>query len=59
MLLLNESYNKRIRIKGGKSMYPKIISISPNDNYTLLVTSSDKKTKLYDMNLLLEKSSFD
>lgn len=40
-------------------MYPKIVSISPNDNYTLLVTSSDKKTKLYDMNLLLEKSSFD
>lgn len=59
MLLLNESYNKRIRIKGDKSMYPKIVSISPNDNYTLLVTSSDKKTKLYDMNLLLEKSSFD
>ena len=59
MLLLNESYNKRIRIKGDKSMNPKIVSISHNDNYTLLVTSSDKKTKLYDMNLLLEKSSFD
>ena len=40
-------------------MYPKIISISPNDDYTLLVTFSDKKTKLYDMNLLLQKSPFD
>ena len=40
-------------------MYPKIISISPNDDYTLLVTFSDKKTKLYDMNPLLQKSPFD
>ena len=40
-------------------MYPKIISISPNDDYTLLVTFSDKKTQLYDMNLLLQKSPFD
>ena len=40
-------------------MYPKIISISPNDDYTLLVTFSDKKTKLYDMKPLLEKSPFD
>ncbi len=40
-------------------MYPKIVSISPNDDYTLLVTFSDKKTKLYDMKPLLEKSPFD
>ena len=40
-------------------MYPKIISISPNDDYTLLVTFSDKKTKLYDMNPLLQKRPFD
>ena len=40
-------------------MYPKIISISPNDDYTLLLTFSDKKTKLYDMNPLLQKSPFD
>ena len=40
-------------------MYPKIISISPNDDCTLLVTFSDKKTKLYDMNPLLQNSPFD
>ena len=40
-------------------MYPKIVSISPNDDYTLLVIFSDKKTKLYDMKPLLEKSPFD
>lgn len=39
-------------------MYPKIISISPNDDYTLLVTFSDDKVKLYDMNPLLTKSPF-
>ena len=37
----------------------KIIYISPNDDYTLLVTFSDKKTKLCDMNPLLQKSPFD
>ena len=40
-------------------MYPKIISISPNDDYTLLVTFSYKKTYLFDINLLLQKSPFD
>ena len=40
-------------------MYPKIISISPNDDYTLLVTFSDKKIKLYSMNPLLQKSPLD
>lgn len=39
-------------------MYPKIISISPNDDYTLLATFSDDKVKLYDMNPLLTKSPF-
>ena len=40
-------------------MYPKIVSISPNDDYTLLVTFSDKKIKLYDMKPLLKKNPFD
>lgn len=40
-------------------MYPKIVSVSPNDDYTLLVTFSDNKTKLYDINPLLTKNPFE
>lgn len=40
-------------------MYPKIVSVLPNDNYTLKVKFSDGKVKLYDMNPLLNQQPFD
>ncbi|MGL5752937.1 MAG: DUF2442 domain-containing protein [Paraclostridium sp.] len=39
-------------------MYPKIVSVLPNDDYTLKVIFSDEKVKLYDMKPLLNQNPF-